>query len=68
MIWAVYVGCMRKLRNSYKVLVGTCEARRSLGPLGIEERVVLKLMLKNWYMFVWTGFIWFLTLSSGGSL
>jgi hypothetical protein len=34
--------------------------------LGVDERIILKLILKKYYMRVWTEFVWLKTETSGG--
>jgi hypothetical protein len=46
------------MRNVYKIFVGTSdlEGRDHVVGLGVDERIILKLVLKN--MMIRTGFMW----------
>jgi hypothetical protein len=38
---------MREVRNAHKGLVGMPEAKRSLEDLGVDERIILKWILRK---------------------
>jgi hypothetical protein len=42
----------------YRVLVGKPEGKRPLGRPGIYGRIILRWILRNWDVGVWTGFGW----------
>ena len=42
------VARMGERRSAYSVLVQTRQGKRPLGRLGIEERIILKWVFKNW--------------------
>jgi hypothetical protein len=46
MEWMVHVACKGKMRYACKILVGKMEGKRSLGNLGVDHRIILKLILK----------------------
>jgi hypothetical protein len=48
--------------------VGKPEGKRPRGRLGIDERIILKSVLKNQDERAWTGFIWLRVGTSGGLL
>ena len=39
---------MRDIRGAYRVLVGTSDGNRPLGNLGVDGRIILKLIFKKW--------------------
>jgi hypothetical protein len=45
--WAGHVACTGENRNAYRVWVKKPEERGHLEGLGIEQRIILKWMLKN---------------------
>ena len=52
-------------RGSYSVLVGKPEGKRSLGNIGVDGKMILKRIFKNWDRETWTGLIW-LRIGAGG--
>jgi hypothetical protein len=50
---------MGEMLNEYKILVGKPEGMRLVGDLNVNARIILKRTLKDQYMRMWTGFIWF---------
>jgi len=52
-------------RVAYRVLVGRTEGREHLEDLGIDRRIIIKWILKNWFGEARTGFSW-LRLGRGG--
>lgn len=59
---------MRERRNAYKALIGKTKERRDfLEDLDIE-RILLRWNFKKYYKRVRTGFMWFMTETSGGFL
>jgi hypothetical protein len=49
-----------EMSNSYKILTGKSEVKSPLERIGMDERIILKL--------IWTGFMWFRIGISGGVL
>jgi hypothetical protein len=47
MKWTRYVACMRGMINTYRILVGKPERNNLFGDLGVNERIILKLMLNK---------------------
>lgn len=47
MRWAGHVACIVKNKNVYRVLVGKPEYKDNLPDLSVDERTVLKLILKK---------------------
>jgi hypothetical protein len=45
-------------RGVYRVLVGKPEGRNHWQDLGIDEKIVLKWILKKWDGKAWTGLLW----------
>jgi len=37
-----HVACLGEMRNSYSILVGKSEGKRSLGRLGIDGKIMLE--------------------------
>jgi hypothetical protein len=56
--WAGHVACTGEKRNAYRVWVGKPEERGHLEGLGIEERIILKWMLKKQDGKAWAGLLW----------
>jgi hypothetical protein len=48
MRWACLVARRRKRRCAYKGLVGKAEGNRQLEDLGVERRIILKLIFNKW--------------------
>jgi hypothetical protein len=49
------------MRGAYWVLVGKPEGRNHFENRGLDGRVILKWLLKKWYLEAWTGLIWLKT-------
>jgi hypothetical protein len=45
MEWMVHVAFKGKMRNARNILVGKMEGNRSLGNLGVDRKIILKLIL-----------------------
>jgi hypothetical protein len=56
---------MRDRRNAYRILVGKSEAKRPLGKSIIDEGIILRWILKEYSLMVWSGFIGIRIGSSG---
>jgi hypothetical protein len=54
MRWAGHVARVGGRREPYRVLVGKPEGKRPLGRSGIDERIILKRILKTWDAEPWT--------------
>jgi hypothetical protein len=67
MRWAGHVACMGEKGSADRILLGRPEERRPLGRLGIDERIILKWILKRWDGWAWTGLSW-LGIGTGGGL
>jgi len=60
---------MRKMRNAYKILIGTPEGKILLKkPLGASGKIILKWVLQKLDVGMWTVFSLLRTGSSGGLL
>jgi len=57
-----------KMRNAYTILVRKPEGKRPFEDLGVDGRVILKLILGKQGGKLWTGFIWHRIGTSGGPL
>jgi hypothetical protein len=58
---------MGEMRNAYKILVERPERRRPSEDLGVDRRIIFKLLLAKSDLGVWIGFIW-LRIGTGGEL
>jgi hypothetical protein len=56
--WAGYVARMGENRGVYRVLVGKSRERDHWGDPGIDGRIMLGWIVRNWDMGVWTGLGW----------
>jgi hypothetical protein len=45
------------MRNTSKVLVRKADGKRPLGRIGVDRRIILKSILKEQFMKIWTGFV-----------
>jgi hypothetical protein len=52
-------------RGVYRVLVMETEGKRPMGDPGVEERIILRWILRKWDAAVWTGLNW-LRIGTGG--
>jgi hypothetical protein len=49
---------MEDRRGVYRVLVGKPEGNVNVEDLGVDGKIILRWILRNWYMGPWTGSIW----------
>jgi hypothetical protein len=59
--WEGHVTGIREMKNRYRILVRKPKATGNLGNLGVDERIILKLILNEHGVGVWTRF-WYLRL------
>jgi len=59
---------MEERRGLYRVLAGKSEGKNHLGDPGVDGRIILRWIFKQWGVGVWTGSIWFRIGTSGGHL
>jgi len=52
---------MRERRGLYEILVGKSERRKPLEDPGVDERIILKWIIKLWNVESWTVLIWLKT-------
>ena len=58
MRWAGPVTLMGERRGLYRVLVGKIEEKRPLGRKGLDGKILLRWIFRNWDVTAWTGSIW----------
>lgn len=51
-----YVTGLKNTRNVYRILVRDLKAREHIDSIGIDERIILKLILNNLHIEAWIGF------------
>jgi hypothetical protein len=54
-------------RGTYRILVGRPEERNHLEDRGVDGRIIIKWLFKEWDGGAWTGLIW-LRIGTGGGL
>jgi len=59
---------MGEKRVVYRVLVETARERDQLGDPGVDGRLILSCIFRNWYVGVWTGSSWLRIGTGGGYL
>ena len=52
----------------YRVFVGKPEEIDNLGDPGVYERIILRLVFREWDLWVWNGLIWLRIGTGGGHL
>ena len=55
-------------RGVYRVLVGEPEGKRPLGDPGLDGKIILRWIFRNWDVGVWTGSSWLRKGTGGGHL
>jgi len=68
MRWAEHVALMGERRGVYRVLVGKPEGKNHLEDPGVDGRAILRCILRNSYVRVWTGSSWLRIVTGGGHL
>jgi hypothetical protein len=58
MRWVGHVARMGERKGGYRVLVGKVEGRNHLGEAGVDLRIILRRIFRNWDVGVWTGSSW----------
>jgi hypothetical protein len=51
-----HVARMRDIKNPYRILVGKPEGKNHLQDLGVDGKMILKWILQELVMRMWTGF------------
>jgi hypothetical protein len=68
MRWVGHVACLGEIRNSKKFWLGYLKRRYHLEDVGVDGRMILKLILGKYGLGVWIGLIWHRIRTSGGLL
>jgi len=63
--WAGRVAPVRERRDVFRILVGTSEGKCHLKDPGVDVRIILRWMFREWDVGAWTGLIW-LRIGTGG--
>jgi len=56
--WAGHVARIGERSGVYRVLTGKPEGKNHLEDPGVDERIILRWMFRNWDFGVWTGLRW----------
>jgi hypothetical protein len=56
------------MRNTNTIFIGKLKGKKRLEGVEVDERIILKSVLKKQDTRVWTGFIWLRKVSGGGLL
>jgi len=59
---------MGERSGAYRFLVGKPEGKKQLEEPGLEGRIILRCISRNWDVGVWTGSIWLRIGTGGGQL
>ena len=54
------MACMGEGRSAYGCLVGRPDGKNHFEDLGVDGRIILRLISKKWYGEAWSGLIWLL--------
>ena len=68
MRWAEHVERMGERRGPHRVLAGNPEGKKHLRNPGVDGRITLRWIFRNWDVAVWTGSSWLRTDTGGGHL
>ena len=66
--WAGHVAHMGERRGIYRVFMGKPEERDHLGDPGVDERIILRWIIRKQDVGVWTGLSWLRISTCGGQL
>jgi hypothetical protein len=53
--WVGHVALIGERRGVYRVLVGKPEGKRPLGDPGVDGRIILRWIFREWGVGIWTG-------------
>jgi hypothetical protein len=59
---------MMEMESTHKILVKILSEKKRLRDIHIDERIILKCILRKYSVRFWAGFIWLRIRSSGGVL
>jgi len=68
MRWTGHVARMGERRGVYRILVGKLRERDHLGDQGVDGRIILRWIFRQWDVGVWTGSSWLRIGTGGGHL
>ena len=68
MRWVGHVACMGERKGIYRILVGKLEGRDHFGDPGVNGRMTLSWVFREWDVGVWTESSWLRIGTGGGHL
>jgi hypothetical protein len=68
MRWAGHVASMQEMKNKYKFWLESTKGRDRSEDLGLDERIILKLILRKQGGRVWTGYHWWVFVKTAVNL
>jgi hypothetical protein len=68
MRWAGHVARMVEGKGVYRVVVGKPDGKNHWGDPGVDGRVILRCIFRNWDVGVWAGLSWLRKETGGGHL